>query len=131
VLESAYFLAPGVTYKFLSNWEKALNHPGRNDARGSGSSTTQGNQQATGKIPSFSVAPFTGDTLGGDVYISQVESIFASHGVSPFLIDMNHRLANPALSGAFASRIRESIAESSILAFIATQLEKETVCALV
>jgi len=79
----------------------------------------------------FTVAPFTCDTLGGDVYISRVESIFASHGVSPFLVDMNHCLADPALSGAFASCIRESIAESSILGIIATQLEKETVCALV
>ena len=35
------------------------------------------------------------------------------------------------LAGIFASRIRESIAENSILGFIATQLEKETVCVLV
>jgi len=70
VLESDNFLAPGVTYKSLSNWERGLNHPGRNDARGSGSSTTQGSQQATGKIPLFTVAPLTGDILGGDVYIS-------------------------------------------------------------
>jgi hypothetical protein len=130
VLESENFLAPGVTYKSLSDWVKAMNHPGRNDARGSGSSTTQGSQQATGKIPLFSVAPFTGDTLGGDVYISRVEAIFASHEVSPFLVDMNYCLANPAFSGAFASRICDPITESLILGFIATQLEKETVCAL-
>jgi hypothetical protein len=43
------------------------------------------------------------DTLNGDVYISCVESIFTRHEISPFLIDMNHCLANPALSGAFAS----------------------------
>ena len=130
MLESENFLASGVTYKSLSDWVKAMNHPGRNDARGSGSSTTQGSQQATGKIPLFSVAPFTGDTLGGDVYISRVEAIFASHEVSPFLVDMNYCLANPAFSGAFASRICDPITESLILGFIATQLEKETVCAL-
>jgi len=115
VLNSENFLAPGVTYKSLSNWGKALDNPGRNDARGSYSSTTQGSQQATGKIPAIDVKPFTGESLGGDIYISQVESIVASHGVSPFLVDMNYCLANPAFSGAFASCIRQSIAESPIL----------------
>jgi len=70
VLDSAKFLAPGVTYKSLSDRAKALDNPGRNDARGSYSSTTQGSQQATGKIPAFDVKPFTGESLGGDVYIS-------------------------------------------------------------
>ena len=131
MLDSENFLAPGVTYKSLSNWAKALDNPGRNDARGSYSSTTQGRQQATGKIPAFEVKPFTGESLGGDVYISQIESIFASHGVSPFLVDMNHCLANPALSGAFASRIRHSIADSPILGYIASEMEIETICVLV
>jgi len=127
VLDSENILAPGVTYKSLSNWAKTLDNPGRNDARGSYSSTTQGSQQATGKIPAFNVKPFTGESLGGDVYISRVESIFAGHGVSPFLVDMNHCLANPALSGAFVSRIRQSIAESPILGYITSEMETEMI----
>jgi len=68
-----------------------------------------------GKIRSFSVGAFTGDTLGGDVYNSRLESIFASHVVTPFLVNVNHCFGNSAWSDAFTSRIRESITDSSIL----------------
>jgi len=65
VLASNRFLGLGVTYKSLSKWALANENPGRYDAQSPSRSTTRGQQ--VGKVPSFTVPPYEGDALQGDV----------------------------------------------------------------
>jgi len=131
-IESKFFLVPGVTYKSLSSWAKAKSDPGRHDARGSHSSTTLvSGASSNQKMPSFKVDRFEGDAFSGDAFVRKVIGIFASNAVSSYLSDSRMCRQNLPWSGAFASRIRESIAESPILGFIATELETEENCAKV
>ena len=133
VLESNYYLAPGVTYKSLFKWTKAMSDPGRYDARGSHSSTTPGSSTSAtgaGKMPHFKVDPFSGDALSGDDYVKDVISIFKSNAVPQYLSDATYCSINTSWSGAFASRLRKSVADSSTMGFLATTLEKQDNCAI-
>ena len=62
------FLGLRVTYKSLSKWASANENPGRYDAQSPSHSTTRGQQ--VGKVPSFTVPPYEGVALQGNVYIS-------------------------------------------------------------
>jgi len=78
------------------------------------------------KIPAFKVPIYKGDTLDGDEYIWMVKMTFKSNVMSQFLEDPNHYDNSPYWSGAFASRLRESIEESNILLFIDMELDGKT-----
>ena len=127
VRANKHYLGPGVNYESLSAWAGALNHPGRYDARGPGSSGTSSDK----KMPAFKVPPFKGDTIDGDKFIKQVQKTFKSSGVSQFLDDVEHCQSNLEWSFAFASRILEAISDSSVLEFLDAELEQEKVCATV
>ena len=122
------FLGLGVTYKSLSKWAKAIENPGRYDAQSSSHSTTRG--KPVGKVPHFTVPPFEGDALKGDVYISTVLNAFASAGQGQYLTDVNHCYINQEWSGAFASRLRESVNKGTFR-YLSTQMDTEINCAKV
>jgi len=129
VLESNSFLAPGVMYKSLSIWAKAMSNPGRYDAQGSNSSMTHesltpsGSSGTNKKMPSFKIDPFMGDTMSGDVFIWNVRNVFKSNAVTLFLSDNEYCQQNASWYGAFASCcIRTLIVESPILSSLATIL---------
>ena len=121
VLERNVFLTPGVTYKYLSKWIKATNDPGKYDARSSHSSTTH----------VIKVDRFEGDALSGYVFVRKVNIVFTSNAVAQFLTDAWHCYNNSAGSGALAARICESIADSSIIGYLASKLQTEDNCAVV
>jgi len=104
-------------------------NPGRYDAQSPSHSTTRGSHQS--KVPSFSVPPYEGDALKGDVYISNVLNAFVSAGQGQFLTDVAFCYTNKEWSGTFASCLRKSIADSPIMSFLATQMDKEVSCAVV
>ena len=134
VLREGYFLTREVRYESLSSWAKAQNHPGRYDARGSDSSITDSHSKAPSrdeKIPTFKVSAFEGDTLSGDVFLTKVRDTFKSAGQAAYLDSRDYCAKSIAWSGAFASRIRESISDSDILGFLATELKNEDNCAVV
>ena len=83
------------------------------------------------KVPTFTVPKFTGDTLAGDTYIESVDNAFRSSALAKYLVDEEYCKSNPSWSDAFASRLRESIRESDILGFLATELEAVKNCATV
>jgi len=122
------YLGLGVTYKLLSKWASANENPGRNDAQSPSHSTTRG--QSAGKVPHFTVPPYEGDALKGDVYISTVLNAFASAGQGQYLSDINHCYINQEWSGAFASRLRESVNKGTFR-YLSTQMEMEINCAKV
>ena len=76
-----------------------------------------------GKIPSFRVPKFTGDTLAGDTYIESVDNVFRSAAMAQYLLSEVFCETRISWSDAFASRLRESIRESDILGFIATEMK--------
>jgi len=83
------------------------------------------------KIPAFKEPIFRGDIHDGDKYIRMVKMTFRSNLMSQFLEDETNCKNSPFWSGAFASRLRESIKESDILSFLATELDDENNCARV
>ena len=83
------------------------------------------------KIPAFKVPIFRGDNLDGDEYIRLVKTTFRSNAMSPFLDDPNNCDNSSYWSGAFTSRLRESIEESDSLPFLVTELDGGNNCARV
>jgi len=83
-------------------------------------------------MPSFKIDLFTGHILSGDVYIRNMLSVFKSNAVLLlFLSDADYCRQNLAWSsGTFASQLRNSITESSIMSFLATVLGTEGSCAV-
>ena len=71
---------------------------------------------------------FDDDAIKGDGFMEQVERAFKSHALQRYLEDETHCQSNPEWSGAFASRLRESLNESTTLRFIATELDDEDNC---
>jgi hypothetical protein len=51
--------------------------------------------------------------------------------MASFLHSRTHCNNHPAWSGAFASRLRDSLSHSSVLEYLATELEDENNCAKV
>ena len=133
VLRRGKFLTPSVRYKSLEQFVLGgTDHPGRYDARGSDSSIAHVSQNySNDKLPGFKVPKFDGDTLTGDVYLKKIKDTFKSAGQGLYLEDEDHCTERIAWSGAFASRIRESVADSATLAFLSTELEEENNCAVV
>jgi len=56
---------------------------------------------------------------------------FASAGQGQFLTDVAFCYANKEWSGAYASCLRQSIADSPIMSFLTTQMDKEVSCVVV
>ena len=74
-------------------------------------------------IPAFKVPIFRGDTLDGDESIRMVKTAFRSNTTLQFLENPRNCNNLPYWSGAFASIFRESVADSDILSFLATELD--------
>jgi len=74
---------------------------------------------------------FRGNILDGDEYIRMVKTPFRSNAMSQFLENPSHCNNSPYWSGAFASRLRETIKENDILSFLATELDRKNNCARV
>ena len=81
------------------------------------------------KIPAFKVPFFRGVSLEGDKYMDDVVRSFTNHALSRYITDIQFCKENISWSGAFASRIRESVASSDTLGYLATEQENETNCA--
>ena len=81
------------------------------------------------KIPAFKVPSFRGVSLDGDKYMDDVVRSFTNHALSRYITDIQFCQDNISWSGAFASRIRESVASSDTLGYLATEQENETNCA--
>ena len=65
------------------------------------------------------------------VYIRMVKITFWSNAMSPFLEDTKNCNNSPYWPGTFISRLQESIEESDVLSFLATELDREKNCAKV
>ena len=99
-----------------------------NGASGTAAKATAG---ADHKIPSFKVPIFYGDTLKGDKYIDEVANIFRNNAMAKFVDSVEYCDNHSNWSEAFASRLRDSISESDILGYLATELNTENNCAKV
>ena len=80
------------------------------------------------KIPFFRLLTFQDNTLQGDVFIEGVDRVFRSAAMARYLESRSYCKNNPCWLGAFASRIRYSIAVSDIFSFLSTELEHEKNC---
>ena len=120
MLKEKYFLTANVTFSDFQAWVLSLAKSAPSVAPSAAPSSAQD------KIPSFKVPLFRGDSLAGDKYMDDVVRAFTSNAMAQYLDDVKFCMSHPTWSGAFASRLRESIADSSILGFIATEAESET-----
>ena len=75
------------------------------------------------QIPLFRVPSFNGDTIAGDKHIEDVDHVFRAHAMAKYLEDAIFCDAKTARSGTFASCIRKSIADNSILGYLTTSLK--------
>ena len=80
------------------------------------------------KVPIFKVPEFKGDTLKEDIYECEVVNIFGNNVMASFLTSRSHCNNHPAWSGAFASRLRDSLSHLSVLEYLATELEDDHNC---
>jgi len=80
------------------------------------------------KIPMFKVSIFRGNTIDRDEYIKS--NLQVEYDVAIFE-DPSHCNNTPYWSGAFVSRLCESIEEIDILSFLDTELDGENNCARV
>ena len=88
------------------------------------------NQQVGGtQATHFTVKHFSGNALKGSDYIKQVEFIFRNYAMAEFIDSRSYCGNHPKWSSAFASRIRDSIFKSSILGYLAIELDTEHNCA--
>ena len=81
------------------------------------------------KMPSLKVPRFNDDAIKGDAFIDEVESAFKSEGMQRYLQDESFCDANLQWSTAFASRLRESLHDSTTVRFMAAELKKVDNCA--
>ena len=88
-------------------------------------------QWSSKKIPTFKVPKFKGDTLIDDHDIAYIDQAFYSAAMAQFLDSDECCNNSPTWGDAFVYRIGESVAESDILEFSATELEFEMNCAKV
>ena len=85
----------------------------------------------SGKIPSFDVPVFNGSMIDGHSYLQAMQDTFRSSAMEQYLKSEAHCDHHTSWSGAFASRIRESIKDNPNLSFLAAELDKEDNCAKV
>ena len=97
-----------------------------------GDRTTPGHTGSVStKIPSFDVPLYNGNIIEGHSYIQDVQDTFRSSAMEDYLNSEAHCDQNHSWSGAFASRIRESLKDSLTLGFLSTELNQENNCARV
>ena len=77
------------------------------------------------KVPSSQVSGFVRNTLKGDLFEKKVTSVFGNNTMARFLISEQYCDNHPAWSGAFASRLRDTLGNSSILQYLSAELEEE------
>ena len=126
MLSKNLYLKAGVKYDDFNKWVTS-NMPTPKKITGSQSQSTLSNDEH--KLPSFKVPTFKGDLIAGDKYIDDVVISFTNVAMEKYLTDSAWCTKNIEWSGAFASRIRESIKHNDILGFIATQEESQKNCA--
>ena len=124
MIKEGYFLDTNVKYGDFNDWVEALTSTTNVTKSGSGGTTES-------KIPAFTLPLFKGTSIKGDKYLEDIVRTFTSNAMQQYIEDEDFCTRNAQWSGAFASRLRESIAESDILSFIATEEESNTNCAKV
>ena len=77
------------------------------------------------KIPTFTVPKFGGDRMEGKSWIESVVRKFRGFGLIKYLTDIEYCDDNDKISSAFTSRLLDSVAESNILSYMATELKDE------
>ena len=99
---------------------KRANHPGIvNDACGSDLSIVLAHHPySDDKLPGFKISKFEGNMLTGDIFLKKICDTFKSVGQALYLEDEVHCAQQIAWSGAFASHICKSVADSAILGFL-------------
>ena len=131
-----YFCKDPESLKFQPFMEWATHMKGRRHAANlpppPGGRPTSGNTGSVLiKIPSFDVPLFNGNMIEGHSYIQDVQDTFRSSAMEDYLDSEAHCDQNKPWSGAFASRIRESLKDSPLLSFLSTELNQENNCAKV
>ena len=113
-------LSPGVLFSNLATWYNM--HQGKETKKKPKTiskcvdgSKSQANQYH--KIPFLKVPIFQGNTLNGDNFIKDINRAFRSVAMVRYLKLKSYCNNNPCWSGAFPSRIRESVAKNDILMF--------------
>ena len=125
VRTSGYYLGEHTTHADLVKYAGTHpSHPVRYDARGSGNNGGAGGSRE--KLPSFTLPKFHGERLDGDDYKNKVERVFRNHGQLLFLLDDEYPGFHTDWSTAYSSRILDSLADSSIMSFMAERLKDET-----
>ena len=121
-------MSPSTTYDQLAEYSHAhRNLEASSSTAKRGVDTSKSDKPD--KIPNFSVPKFNGDRLEGATWIADVVRKFKSFGVRKYLTDGLYYSQNDEWSSAFTSRLLDSIVDSGILKYIATELEHEINCA--
>ena len=117
------FLQLGMKYSDLFFWyeeEKLKRSEKESLANGTHLNSTG---SAIHKVPIFKVPTFYGDTLKGDKFIKKIEYIFINSAMAAFINNRKYCNNHPEWSFIFASLLRDSIANSTILGYLATELD--------
>ena len=77
------------------------------------------------KVPSLNVPDFVGNPLKGDLFEQKVVTIFGNNVMALFLTSEYRCDNHSAWSGAFASRLRDSLRNYTIVEYLSTELEEE------
>ena len=120
MLAKGYFLSTEQSYSTFHAWILSLDAPAVIPLKKPVTDT---------KIPAFKVLHFRGVSLDGDKYMDDVVRSFTNHALSRYILDIQFCDDNISWSGAFASRIREYVANSNTLGYLATEQENVNNCA--
>jgi len=129
--EENLYLFPGIKYPSLTTWFAEYNKTPTENRNKSSQIIRRPIKNTVAKIPMFKVFFFRSNTLDRDDYIKMVKITFRLNTMSQFLEDPSHCSNTPYRSGAFVSRLCESIEEIDILSFLDTELNGENNCARV
>ena len=77
------------------------------------------------KVPNLNVPEFVGNPLKGDLFEQKLVTIFGNNAMALFLTSEYRCDNHPAWSGAFASRLRDSLRNYTIVEYLSTELEEE------
>ena len=126
--EEKLYLSPGIGHCALFTWLATYNETSTENKDKTNQIVGATIKNKKVKISGFKVPIFRGDMLDGDEYIRMVKTTFRSNAMSQFLDSRRICDNSPYWSGAFASQLRDSIKESDILSFLATELDGENNC---
>lgn len=126
--EEKLYVSPGISYRTLSIWYVKYSKNSTEKEQKCSQISNMSVKNAETKILAFKVPIFRGDTLDSNGYIRMVNTNFWSDVMSQFLEDIRKCDNSPYWSRAFASRLRESIAKSDVLSFLAMELDCENNC---